>query len=240
MADAVWTPLIQALESGIRPQFWLRDDDAIEPTPALDRLIAICENASIPLVLAVIPQPTGEALAHRLAQSKAVTVAVHGWAHKNHAGPSEKKQELGPHRPLDEMLDELRMGAEKLALLHGERFISMLVPPWNRIDPRLPPLLATIGFEALSTFGPVKASPIRTINSNVDLIDWHGTRGCVEHSVLVAQIIACLGHQEPIGILGHHLVHDEAVWTFLEKLFAVTRAHDIEWLAGDRLVKGPK
>ncbi|MGC4025851.1 MAG: polysaccharide deacetylase family protein [Mesorhizobium sp.] len=238
MADTIWTPLIEALESGIRPQFWLRDDDAVEPTPALDRLVATCEQADIPLVLAVIPRPTGEALAARLANAKLVSVAVHGWAHQNHASSTEKKQEFGPHRPLDEMLNELRTGREKLEVLHGERFIPMLVPPWNRIDPRLPPLLPSIGFEALSTFGPAAPGPIQIINSNVDLIDWHGTRGCVDHAVLVSQIVERLAQREPVGILGHHLVHDEAVWAFLEKLFAVTRTFNIEWLSGAGLVRG--
>lgn len=238
MSDAIWAPLTHALESGIRPKFWLRDDDAIEPTAALDRLIATCEQADVPLVLAVIPQPTGEALAERLANAKSVSVAVHGWAHQNHAGPTEKKQELGPQRPLDEILNELRTGREKLAVLHSQRFIPMLVPPWNRIDPRIPPLLPNIGFEALSTFGPAEPGPIRTINSNVDLIDWHGTRGCVDHSALVNQIVERLGQREPVGILAHHLVHDEAVWTFFEKLFAITRSFNIEWLTGEALVRG--
>lgn len=244
MADAVWKPVTQALErrrqNGDLPKFWLRDDDAIEPTAALDRLIATCEQSQIPLVLAVIPESTGEALARRLDRAINVSVAVHGWTHRNHAGPAEKKQELGPHRPLEIMLDELQAGYEKLALLYGQRFTPMLVPPWNRIDPRLVRQLETIGFQALSTFGPVTPGPILSINSNVDLIDWHGTRGCVEHSLLVKKIAELLEQPEPIGILGHHLVHDDAVWVFLEELFGATRAFDIEWLTGDELLRGSK
>jgi len=243
MADAVWTPLNQALErcaqSGHRPKIWLRDDDATEPTPALDRLITISERFGVPLLLAVIPQPTGDALAQRLSDTTPLSVVAHGWAHQNHAGPDEKKQEFGPHRPLDIMLSELQTGREKLERLYGQRFVPMLVPPWNRIDPQLVPLLVDIGFEALSTFGPATPGPIRTVNSNVDLIDWHGTRGCVEHSLLVNRIVENLGQNEPIGILGHHLVHDDAVWVFLEELFSTTHAFGIEWLAGSELVKGP-
>ena len=30
---------------------------------------------------------------------------------------------------------------------------------------------------------------------------------------------------EPVGVLTHHLVHDETAWLFLEGLFAATAAH---------------
>ncbi|MCO5062855.1 MAG: polysaccharide deacetylase family protein [Rhizobiaceae bacterium] len=240
-ANAIWRPLVDELERRARPaRFWLRDDDAIEPTPALERLLTFCERTHVPLVLAVIPQPTGQALADRLETTRNASVAVHGWAHRNHAGASEKKQELGPHRPRAEVLGELREGLLKLKTLHGPRALPMLVPPWNRIDSNLLPHLAHIGFEALSAFGPAKPAPIRTINSNVDLIDWHGTRGCREYSLLVDAIVAQLRLQEPVGILGHHLVHDEATWQFLEKLFEVTRPFGVEWLRGEDLLKCPE
>lgn len=241
--DAIWLPLGDALErcsrEGRPAQFWLRDDDAVEPTTALERLLAICEG-DVPLVLAVIPQPTGEALANRLKDSVGVSVAVHGWSHQNHAGPREKKQELGPHRPPETVVGELRDGLDKLKALHATRMIPMLVPPWNRIDPNLLSVLGGVGFETLSTFGPLKPVPINTINSNVDLIDWHGTRGCVDHAVLVRLIVAQLERPEPVGILGHHLVHDEAAWAFLEKLFAYTESFGVEWLSGKQLLKDPE
>lgn len=240
--DSVWKPLADALElqrdTGRRARFWLRDDDAVEPTPAMDRLLATCEAAHVSVALAVIPQPTGPTLADRLRQAKGVTVAVHGWAHTNHAGASEKKQELGAQRPAGIVLDELREGLAKLTALHGENTLPMLVPPWNRIDPALMPGLAGIGFTALSVFGPPKPAPIPVINTNVDLIDWHGTRGCVDHAVLVRNIVAQLERPEPVGLLAHHLVHDEAAWTFLEELFACTRRFDAEWLSAGELLTG--
>jgi hypothetical protein len=58
--------------------FWLRDDDATVPSAALDRLLKLSGHYSIPMTLAVIPEPTGEALATRLAQTKDIDVAVHG------------------------------------------------------------------------------------------------------------------------------------------------------------------
>jgi hypothetical protein len=111
----------------------------------------------------------------------------------------------------------------------------MLVPPWNRIDPGLVSDLGSIGFKALSVFGPPKPASLAVVNSNVDIMDWHGTRGCRDHGLLVQAIIAQLQHAsdggEPVGLLTHHLVHDESAWLFLERLFAVTaRTEACAWL----------
>lgn len=229
---AVWDELGLELDrwhrAGRTAHFWLRDDDAVEPTSALDRLLAIGEEAKAPLTLAVIPATTGAPLADRLAGSDLVNVAVHGWSHETHAAPGRKKQELGPERPLATVLGQLEAGYAKLAGLHAQRFVPVLVPPWNRIDPAICARLPELGFRALSVFGPAgDAGDIARVNTHVDLIDWHGTRGCRPHGVLAAEIVAQLksrfdGSDEPIGILTHHLVHDEAAWAFLEALFSRT------------------
>ena len=113
---------------------WLRDDDATQPTEKLERLLALSSEFSVPVTLAVIPEPTGEELAKRLNVTNNIDVAVHGSAHRNHATSAEKKRELGLHRPLKTVMDDLARGFDKLKALHCENFVPMLVPPWNRID----------------------------------------------------------------------------------------------------------
>ena len=206
-------------------RFWLRDDDAVAPSAPLDQLLSICRASSVPVTLAVIPAETGAALASRLGAEPSCSVAVHGWSHINHAGSNEKKQELGRHRPQGEVLDQLREGIARLADLHGDRFVAMLVPPWNRIDAALLPHLAGVGFEALSVYGPEKPSVLPVVNTHVDVMDWHGTRGGRDEMVLAAEIVARLGHMfdygGTMGLLTHHLVHDKNVWDFMAKLFKV-------------------
>ena len=85
--------------AGRRPVFWLRDDDAVAPGAALDRLLGLTGRFEVPVALAVIPAHAGTALAERIADERLVTVVVHGWSHENHAPPGKKKQELGLHRP---------------------------------------------------------------------------------------------------------------------------------------------
>src|SRR5919109_4059560 len=108
---ADWQPLASELarwaEAGRIADFWLRDDDAVEPTGALDRLLVLAARYAVPPTLAVIPAHAQKTLAERLQAEDKIAVAVHGWAHENHAPESEKKQELGPHRPRQVVLAEL-------------------------------------------------------------------------------------------------------------------------------------
>ncbi|PDT04766.1 polysaccharide deacetylase [Rhizobium chutanense] len=235
-----WEPLRRELDrwqaAGRVARFWLRDDDAIEPTPDLETLLALAGKSGVALTLAVIPGLTGEALAARLAAEAGVTVAVHGWSHTNHAGPAGKKQELGGERPADVVLGELREGLRLLERLHPARFQPLLVPPWNRIDAALIPALPGLGFAALSVYGRAKPDgPMPLLNTHVDIIDWHGTRGGRGAAELVAELVAELsdrfaGRDEPIGLLTHHLVHDTAAWDFLSALFAETARHPaVRW-----------
>ncbi len=152
-------------------------------------------------MLAVIPAHAVGELAGAIAERPTTTPVVHGWSHQNHANAGQKKQELGLHRPAEAVLAELARGLQSIAALFGERMAPVLVPPWNRIDATLIPHLKAIGFDALSTFGLPKPAPIRMINPTVDIIDWHGTRGCREPAALIAEIVgeldAGFGRRKP-------------------------------------------
>jgi hypothetical protein len=234
MMSDVWEPLTEELDrwqkAGKVAAFWLRDDDAVEPTAELIRLLDLAGHHEIPATLAAIPVHTRTVLADFLETRSLVEVAVHGWSHTNHAGAGEKKQELGAHRPADAVLAELKSGFAKLEALHGKRFRPVLVPPWNRITPSLMPELSRLGFQALSAFGPEQAAPLPQINTHVDLMDWHGTRGARETSALVADMVKRLRRMSEtggvMGMLTHHLVHDAAGWDFLAELFEITARHD--------------
>ncbi|MEO5615223.1 MAG: polysaccharide deacetylase family protein [Cypionkella sp.] len=237
--------LIRALDlrsaNGNPAKLWLRDDDAIDPTTALDCLLALAEAANIPVTLAVIPAHSGPALAKRLDTAKAVSVAVHGWSHTNHASASEKKQELGPHRPVEQVLAELAHGFSHLAQLYPAQFTPVLVPPWNRIAPQVIAGLPALGFKALSVFGPEAKAVLPLFNTQVDVIDWRGSRSGRPGAVLmdeIAQAMAC--SNTPIGLLTHHLVHDVQVWGFLTRLFALTATHPgCRWISLPELIASP-
>ncbi|WP_313558272.1 polysaccharide deacetylase family protein [Agrobacterium cavarae] len=230
------------MSRGVVADLWLRDDDATEPSPALDRLLALSDRYAVPMTLAVIPEPTGDALERRLENADKIDVAVHGWAHRNHARPEEKKRELGLHRPMDAVIGELRAGFEKLQTLYPSRFVPMLVPPWNRIDPDIVEGLPAIGYRALSVYGPEKTVPLFLLNTHVDIIDWRGTRGGKDHDLLFAEtaerMVAAEQGARTTGILTHHLDHDETAWAFLDRLFALTANHPgCRWRCAGALVE---
>ncbi|MGO1081298.1 polysaccharide deacetylase family protein, partial [Inquilinus sp. CA228] len=151
-----WTELRTELDrwaaSGRHPTFWWRDDDAVAPSPALDRLLALAARHGRGVARAVIPAGAEPALVERLAGTPAVVIQ-HGWAHRSHAPAGEKTAELGDHRPAEAVLAELTAGRERLAALFGARNRPVLAPPWNRLGPVLRARLGEAGLTLLSGFG---------------------------------------------------------------------------------------
>ncbi len=225
--DALDEELARWREAGREAALWWRDDDAVEATPALDRLLELQRATAAPLALAVVPAQATEALARRLADESGVDVLQHGYAHANHASGTEKKAELGLQRPAMIVLGDLGTGWMALERLFGPRALNVLVPPWNRIAPPLVPTLPEIGFRGLSTFGArARAEPVRglrQINTHLDLIDWRGGRGFVGLEAALDTLVRALQTSrtstgEPVGLLSHHLAMDEGAWDFLRSI----------------------
>jgi predicted glycosyltransferase len=224
--------LARAATAGKMIEFWWRDDDAVDTGPELDRLLDLAGRHGVPLALAVIPQGATAALASRLANLP-VTVLVHGLAHRNHAPPGAKKQELG-YLPPAALAADLAVARAHLATLFGDRLLPVLVPPWNRIDPGLVPLLPAAGFAGLSTYGrqPAAAVPgLVQANTHVDPIDWRGGGGLLSPASLFADLAARIeaivdgsAPAEPIGLLTHHLVQDAWTWAWIERFVALVQS----------------
>ena len=183
--------------------------------------------------MAVIPASIESSLAPALRELKHLRPCVHGWAHRNHAPPGEKKQELGAHRELAVVLAELEKGQAEVLDAAGGRELRVLVPPWNRIDQSVVERLPRHGFSGLSVFedrytdSPPAGLVVR--NTHLDVIDWRGTRGCRPQPEMIRDLVDLVKAgsvvNRPIGILTHHLDHDEEVWEFLEKLGALVQSH---------------
>jgi hypothetical protein len=234
VSDA-WHTLFETLnrmhEQNRTISFWIRDDDAVEPTYPLERLFHLCGAHEIPLLLAVIPEPATPALAQMIATQPLIHPCQHGYAHTNHAPSGQRAQELG-YRPAAVILQELRVGREKLQQLLADRLHDILVPPWNRFDTSIMPELPNLGFLAISGFGRLEGPPVRnliTLNTHVDIIDWRKDRKTKPVADLVtiikAEMERALHSNGQVAFLTHHLGHDEAAWDFLEALFAHTRSH---------------
>jgi hypothetical protein len=229
---------------GREATLWWRDDDATRDTPALRRLLACASASGVPVAVAVIPATLESNCVDVVKASPIATVVQHGYAHRNHAPPGERNWELGAHRPLATCVEELAAGSRTLVQAFGERFVAALVPPWNRIDDAVARALPEAGLRALSTFGPrpsrEAAADVTLVNTHVDLIAWRHGRTFIGEQRGVSRLVEHLSARreqrvdagEPTGLLTHHLDHDEALWAFVDALFACTRRHAAaRWLA---------
>ncbi|KQT86137.1 polysaccharide deacetylase family protein [Aurantimonas sp. Leaf443] len=224
--------------SPARLAVWWRDDDARVATPALARLLALRARFDVPSSLAAIPQGSGSSLVGCLPADGSVRLLLHGFAHLNHAPEGEKRAEFGDHRPVETMLGEVRAGLERLDDLAGEHLLPVFVPPWNRIGAGICERLAEAGIAALSTFREKRAPAHPRLDTHLDLMDWRAMRGLPveEADARLAMLVeARLGDDwetaEPIGLLTHHLQHDEAAWALTEALLAfLVRQERVDFL----------
>lgn len=233
-------------EQGGVARLWWRDDDAVAQTPQLEALVELA--ADVPLGLAVIPATARPELADALDGAQRVVVLQHGWRHSNHGGAG-KKSEFPAGRPLAEVACELGAGRERLSALFGDRFVRVLVPPWNRFAPEFDALLPGAGLIALSDLAGHREAPpaaIAAIPVHLDLVDWRGHRGFIGEEVALAGLTEelrarRLGAEQDtaIGILTHHLVMDAPTAAFLTELLDLTRSHRaVQWVGPAEMLAG--
>jgi predicted glycosyltransferase len=249
-----WTPLNravgQARDTGWEPQFWWRDDDAVRETPQLARLLAVAEHYRSPIAIAVIPRLSDSSLVEALDGSPMACALVHGLAHENHARAGDKKAEFGPQRPLGELREGAREALLEAQAKLGAKLLPVFVPPWNRIAPGLVPLLPGLGYKGLSAFrdrsGAATLEGFVEVNTHIDPIDWHGSRSVRPAGVLIEALAGAVQRRvvdeadrgEPIGLLSHHLVHDEATWFFFEALLERIARLGLSFTDAERLFSG--
>lgn len=243
-----WTALVRELDAwdaqGRVADLWWRDDDATSPGPKLDRLIEL--TATTGLLLATVPASVESELCRVIERAPHVRIGQHGYAHINHApkGQGAGAWELGLHRGEAAVLADLDRGRQILQQLFDALFISVVIPPWNRLDGALLQPIADRGFRGISLFGArTKVSVGKhctVINAHCDPVKWKSGPRFTGESKALDQLISQLESRrqglvdaaEPTGVLTHHIVLDEAGWDFCARLINVVNAHPAaKWLA---------
>ncbi|HLX27011.1 MAG TPA: polysaccharide deacetylase family protein [Casimicrobiaceae bacterium] len=241
--DAIHRELDRWHARGRRATLWLRDDDACRDSAELRRLLALANSHEAPVAIAAIPASLDATLVDAIERCPQATIVQHGYAHRNHAATGEGSAELGDDRDVHARLDELARGRERFSGAFGDRFVPILVPPWNRAGEQLLPHLGSTGFVGLSRFGARatrEAAPgVAQVNAHVDAIAWRRDRRFIGEDAAIERIVAHLSARregacdasEPTGFLMHHLVFDESAFDFVDMLLDATRAHPAaEWL----------
>jgi len=207
-----WRRFAEELERR-RPVFWLRDDDAVAVTPALERLLAF----GIPLALAVIPDRAEPGLLE-----KDVAFLQHGCDHRNRAAAGEKKTEFPATEAIADALERLRLAHQRLVSMGGSRVLPVVAPPWNRMRRELAAELPRIGIRGLSGYGREESIPgLKQINTQVDIVAWKDGKRFIGEEEAARLAMTYVLKDAPVGWLTHHAVHDAAAWSFLERLFAL-------------------
>lgn len=236
-------------DAGRVVEFWWRDDDATRPAPVLERLLALARRSTVPLALAVVPEPLEGAWLSEL--EPGIALLQHGFDHRNRATGNEKKTEFPAAEPPASALARLATGRRRLATLAGTRALDVLAPPWNRIPAELVPRLPEAGLRGLSGYGARPsaraASGVLQVNTHVDIVAWKAGRGFVGDEAalglarrhLAARRAGEADPGEPTGLLTHHAVHDEGAWDFLERFFEGTRRDPgVRWRHAKELFAG--
>jgi hypothetical protein len=229
---------------GLLARVWVRDDDATEVTEALRKLERIARRFSIQIGLAVIPAKVKQALViHLQTRSEMFYPMCHGYMHTNHSTKGTPA-EFGDDRPLAEIVEEVRLASAAFSA-HFQQ-TPVFVPPFNCISRSLERKITQLGFKGLSRSPRMPQRQLTKINSriahlpslprhlafatqnvdvHIDIIDWetHSAKSPNEvASALLGELRmrrkGYLAHHTPIGILTHHLVHDDQIWQSIEDL----------------------
>jgi hypothetical protein len=253
MNASPWQALALELDhwsaAGRQIGLWLRDDDAVAPSPALDRLSDLAERFAVPILLAVIPRLAEPALATALRGKPLLRPCQHGASHLNHAPAGSKKAEFGAEREAAAVDDDIARGRQRLGDLLGDAALPIFVPPWNRIAQSHAARLPALGFAGLSCFRGYRLGPGGgpcLLNTHVDIMDWHGGRVGRPAGDIVNELVALLADRRmaeagdsEIGLLLHHRDHDETAWTFLSELLRAAAHPAIRRLDPASFVRPP-
>ena len=238
-----WDTLFTELDQCVDPvSFWWRDDDITTSTPALATLKHLSVQTNIPIALSAIPAYVTDTVGETLSTWKQATVLQHGYDHNNYALPHHKKSEFPCYRSFLDMFSALEKGRTKLSAIFGSCVVWILVPPWNRLCWNLVPLLRHHGYVGLSCLHSTKTHKttdnVFQIHTHIDIMDWK-TRTFIGETATLTQVVEQLrirrkNHPQtkPIGLLTHHWIHTEDIWSFLWRFMTHMSCHaSVRWLS---------
>lgn len=229
-----------ALDKVDRLQVWLRDDDAIQSTPQLEKLLELCEGSEMPLGLAVIPQFCKENLATRLSDLNSVSVLQHGYNHLSIANPGEKKCEFPEHANINEIKVKIQSGRDRLERFFADQVTPVFVPPWNRFAEKHIDSLKELGFAGISTF--LNSQTPFHINTHFDPVFWKNGKRLHDTNKLISDLIDLISVHaktgEALGLLTHHLDFKDDAWKFMHDLLRILSQHgNTDFVSVDQLTK---
>lgn len=195
-----------------KPTFWIRDDDLTAPNAKMDRFLNICASFEIPVSLAVIPARMSRDLVIYAQNYPTLSILQHGIAHENKTIAPSKKSEFTYFN--DAQFQLLLNKKKNMEDLFGKSFKPIFVPPWNRINISWEKHILQ-HYDFISAFGIHHHASY--LNTHLDCINWKTRSFKTEHELYV-ELEILLQKTSHIGILTHHLMHEDTDWQKLKNL----------------------
>lgn len=225
--------LLLALDRVDAPvHLFVRDDDAGWADDALHALLRTMERAAVPIDLAAIPAAVTPALVRELNERRRdgqeIGIHQHGYAHLNHESDG-RKCEFGASRSAVAQGSDIRRGAAFLHDAFGTTLDPIFTPPWNRVSPDTPALLAELGFAALSrdsTAAPQQALPELAVHTDWTRQWWRAAEaGADPVQGISADLARHVAPGAKLGLMLHHAVMTPVELEGLAACLAAWRAH---------------
>jgi hypothetical protein len=238
---------------GLKARFWVRDDDACEMSTPLARLHELAMRHDITVGLAIIPAKVRPGLLKFMAdEGRRFHPMCHGWQHTNHSRAGRKPAEFGGERPISAAINDARSAFDAFRKYFAG-CNAVFVPPFGQISGAMARALPAIGFAGLSA-GPgwlerklshlpsmairiptgrmARLSSIRRLDVHVDPIDWQRRTAHSEDTICKAIVrslrprrMGLLASEIPVGLVTHHLAHDDRIWGACNDALDVLRNH---------------
>lgn len=240
--------LMQVLDRADAPvNFFVRDDDAGWADDRLFALLRVMDEAEVPIDLAAIPAAVtpelGRELKARMRAGQRLGIHQHGFAHLNHETQG-RKSEFGAGRERARRQADLLRGRDILRAAFEESLDPIFTPPWNRVSPDTPFMLAALGYKALSR--DMTAPEQHALPEVVVHCDWSKQWRLAEQARDGAEqrIADDLARQvapgASVGLMLHHAVMGPGELDSLAKLLAAWASHpNARWLPMMALAEHP-
>jgi hypothetical protein len=238
---------------GLKARFWVRDDDACEMSAPLARLNELAVRHDITIGLAVIPAKVRPSLVKFMAdEGPRFHPMCHGWRHTNHSPAGRKPAEFGGERPISASITDARFAFHAFRKYFAG-YDAVFVPPFGQISGAMTRALPGLGFAGVSA-GPgwlerklshlpslairiptarmVRRSGMPRLDVHVDPIDWQRRTAHSADTICKAIVrslrprrMGLLASEIPVGLVTHHLAHDDRIWTACNDALDVLRNH---------------
>jgi len=212
---------------------FIRNDDVDKLNKNLEKFLGICLKYEIPIVFGVIPKKVRKETIKLLNRMKKnypdlITIAQHGWSHKNYSPKPENKYEFGPLRSYEQQKKDILKGKKVMEKNFKKGFSPIFIPPYHGYDENTLKIINEEGFKIFSSGEKTDYKQAKFIDLpvKISLNKYnHKTSKTITLKEMLKKIVKILNSRQKFwGILIHHSDIDD--FTKIDKLFRLLKKYE--------------